>query len=218
MDRFSGSICNPTSKFATRAVDWIAFASYVVPILFVPSLANNVAAAVMSIVRFTQFTQQRRLTDADLQMMDEDLMIWNTYIENLLKTNTIKLSFITPNHHTLLHVTDAIRELGPMHSYSCRGMERSIGGMKKLIRSTRDSGMNARKIMLDMAAMNYIERRSVAVGNTMAFLLGDGTPDDYDNGNNDDNGDDGDDGNNTGSGDDEDNRSSDSDNEWKSDR
>lgn len=155
---FDGSFRYPWSKFTTRAVDWITLVCYVVPTLVVPSIAEeNTVTAVMALVRFVQMTQQRKLTERHLDQMDRDLQCWNTFLDHQQTAQKITYNFTTPNHHLLRHITQCIRKLGPMSSYSCRSMERSIGGMKQLIRANKDSGINAMNIMVDLAALTYID-------------------------------------------------------------
>jgi hypothetical protein len=168
---FNGSFRFPWSKYTTRAVDWIDLVRFVVPALIIPSLTDYEAQnALLSLVRFVQRTQCRQLTEDDLQHMDGDLLIWNTYVERMQQANRIARGFVKPNHHYLTHVTEAIRHLGPLCSYSTRSMERSIGGLKQLTRSNKDSGANAMNVMMDLAALAYMDQR-YGVGNDLRMSI-----------------------------------------------
>ncbi|KAI8331388.1 hypothetical protein BC941DRAFT_475014 [Chlamydoabsidia padenii] len=67
-----------------------------------------------------------------------DLWHWNYHLQSMLDRKIIDHKFSTPNHHYMQHVTEAIRRLGHLAGYSTRCMERSIGAIKKIIKSNRD--------------------------------------------------------------------------------
>ncbi|SAM01866.1 hypothetical protein [Absidia glauca] len=171
MSEFHGSFRVPWSKYSTRAVDWIDLVRYVFPALVVPSLPPVAASGVMAIIRFVQLTQRKQITSNDIRMMDEDLNTWNLFIEQMQLESVVARHFITPNHHYLLHVTSAIKNLGPMYSCSTRLMERSIGVLKKAIRSTTDSGANGVNVMVDMSALVYLQRQSKSLGYALDVVL-----------------------------------------------
>ncbi|SAM06222.1 hypothetical protein [Absidia glauca] len=199
---FHGSFRVPGSRYSVRAVDWIDLVRYVLPALVVPSLSSDAVTAVMAVVRFVQLTQRKRITEEGLLMMDEDLLTWNDFIELMQQNLIVGRNFVTPNHHYLSHVTEAIRQLGPMYSYSARSMERSIGTLKRLIRSKQDSGINGINVMLDLSALAYVELLGdldLKVYDNEVYEYGDDDDNDDDNDGNDDD----DDGNDDSSEDDE---------------
>ncbi|SAM02425.1 hypothetical protein [Absidia glauca] len=200
---FHGSFRVPGSRYSVRAVDWIDLVRYVLPALVVPSLSSDAVTAVMAVVRFVQLTQRKRITEEGLLMMDEDLTTWNDFIELMQQNLIVGRNFVTPNHHYLSHVTEAIRQLGPMYSYSARSMERSIGTLKRLIRSKQDSGINGINVMLDLSALAYVDLLGdldLKVYDNEVYEYGD----DDDNDDDDDGNDDDDDGNDDSSEDDDD--------------
>ena len=61
-----------------------------------------------------------------------------------------------PVVHYLTHIPLMIRKQGPLRVYSARSMERSIGNLKKMIKSKVEAGTNASNIVERNAFFNYV--------------------------------------------------------------
>ncbi|SAM04433.1 hypothetical protein [Absidia glauca] len=154
---FDGSFRTPHSKYTTRSVDYLALISYVVPALFVAELRTAEAKhALLSVVKFLQLAQLRSITEQQLNIMDEHLQVWNDYLQAQVNDQKLTITVYKPNYHYLQHVTAMIRQLGPLYSVSTRCLERTIGRYKKMLKSTKDSGVEAGNVLLTSAATNYV--------------------------------------------------------------
>lgn len=60
----------------------------------------------------------------------------------------------TVNNHYLSHLSLLIREMGPLRSFSCRSMERTIKKYTNLIKSTTKTGVNASNVLRWQANLN----------------------------------------------------------------
>jgi hypothetical protein len=60
------------------------------------------------------------------------------------------------SQHYLTHVTDVIKQLGPLRFISARPLERTIGEVKKLIKSNAKPKENAENVMIDHYSNAYM--------------------------------------------------------------
>lgn len=72
----------------------------------------------------------------------------------------ITAAVFKPTMHYLNHIVLMIEQLGPMSVYSCRCLERSIGQIKKLIRSRVKTGANAGNVIHRLALSSYLKQLS----------------------------------------------------------
>jgi hypothetical protein len=134
----------------------------------------------MALIKVVQRTQVLELDDDDVQEIDEDLGVWNTFISTYINSGIIKRSFSTPNHHYLLHIAETIQHLGPLRFLSTRCMERTIGEYKKEIKSTKDTGINASNVLYTRSAINFMQQHHLLERrkNTISNLNNDDDSDD----------------------------------------
>ncbi|ORY97174.1 hypothetical protein BCR43DRAFT_513606 [Syncephalastrum racemosum] len=83
---------------------------------------------------------------------------WNDYLKGLTNEGRLQQAFFTINHHYFTHTPELIRNMGPMNTYSTFANERTIGEYKRQIRSKKLPATNAANIMVNLAALNRIDR------------------------------------------------------------
>ncbi|SAM09806.1 hypothetical protein [Absidia glauca] len=154
----------PAKQRSHRAVDWIGLLSFIFPALIISRMHMDCIDPTIAIITFIQYTQQHELTYDDLDIMDNCLHTFNLFVANAIHNNTIHVSFLTPTVHYLKHITHTIRALGPPRYYSTRCMERTVGVLKKSIRSTTEPGVNAMNVLTDRSALAYLDRLGVLEG------------------------------------------------------
>jgi hypothetical protein len=69
--------------------------------------------------------------------------VWFAYLDTLLDDDAISRTLFTFNHHALSHLPHLIKVLGSIRAVSARGLERKIGVVKRVVRSTNKAGVNA---------------------------------------------------------------------------
>lgn len=147
-----------------RSVDWIDFIMYILPTTVYEALqrqkrdvirrqtasrtpilaevsaeaTDKACQALINLSRACRITEQYRISDNDLDVLQNLINNWQQYLIDNFKTNVF-----TINMHYLYHVCDAIRHLGPLRLVSARPMERMIGKMKDGIKSRQNPGANA---------------------------------------------------------------------------
>lgn len=69
--------------------------------------------------------------------------MWFGYLDTLLDDDAISRTLFTFNHHALSHLPHLIKVLRSIRAVSARGLERKIGVVKRVVRSTNKAGVNA---------------------------------------------------------------------------
>jgi hypothetical protein len=84
------------------------------------------------------------------------LISWSEYLVAQVAGGKLPVDVFTPNQHYLQHLTTMIRHLGPPFAYGARCLERTIGGYKRVLKSTKDTGVEVTNVLVEKAAMNHI--------------------------------------------------------------
>lgn len=69
--------------------------------------------------------------------------MWFSYLDTLLDEDAISRTLFTFNHHVLSHLPHLIKVLGSLRAVSARSLERKIGVVKRVVKSTNKAGVNA---------------------------------------------------------------------------
>ncbi|KAL9553099.1 hypothetical protein MBANPS3_003442 [Mucor bainieri] len=117
-----------------KAVDICDYFLHVVPTMFVPELVDAGArTALIALTRGRAIALSWEITANDLVEMDQCLNKFFVYCNQQTAAENLSRAVYTPMLHYLTHLSATIRSLGPMPSYSCRSLERSIGYFKTLM-------------------------------------------------------------------------------------
>lgn len=81
---------------------------------------------------------------------------WHTFLLEEIENKRLSKSVFRSVNHYLCHIPYVIRNLGPMRSFSTRPLERTIGKFSKLIKSRKDSGVNAGNVIERIATRQYV--------------------------------------------------------------
>lgn len=154
-----------------RGVDYMVFLKFVVPTLLVEQLqvqednkkvrkqkkedVKIAITALNAISKVCCIATQHVITNDELLEIDRLVIVWQDFLRSNMPANVFSI-----NQHYLSHLTDVIREVGPLPQVICRSMERRIGRIKKKINSTFNPEKNAENIFINEAYRNYDKRCS----------------------------------------------------------
>lgn len=98
------------------------------------------------------------------------LKLWNTFLTEEINEERIKHGVFKPTQHYLNHIPFMIRKQGVLKSYSAFSMERSIGVIKRVLKSRSSVAANAGNILERSTLYNYIISSNINVKEKINLL------------------------------------------------
>ncbi|ORX49546.1 hypothetical protein DM01DRAFT_1107571 [Hesseltinella vesiculosa] len=111
-----------------RSKDVLGLFKYIVPTLVIPAIERPSSRGGLSaLCRIFRLMGQREISDSQLDRLKSDIDRWTTFLHDEHLSNAAAVRFHT-NHAFPAACPEVIRMIGPPFAYSCRTLERTIGG------------------------------------------------------------------------------------------
>ncbi|SAM08341.1 hypothetical protein [Absidia glauca] len=120
-----------------RAVDWINFVLFVVPTLLAPSLYyDNTREILSNLIIAMHLCLSWKVDQEDRIFIKSSISRFQSFLYTQIQLENLLRNCFTSNIHYLGHIAMIIERLGPLQTYSCRQLERTIGHYKHRTIST----------------------------------------------------------------------------------
>ncbi|SAM04410.1 hypothetical protein [Absidia glauca] len=128
---FNGNWDNIEKHQAARAVDWMDFLLFVVPTLIIPSLHYPEAREKLkNLIISIHLCLRWELSTSDILFIQKSIDSFQEFLIERIQLETLNRRCFKINIHYLGHIAYMVQRLGPLPSYSCRPLERTIGYYK----------------------------------------------------------------------------------------
>jgi hypothetical protein len=141
-----------------RAVDWLFFLRYSLSTTIVDFLYKDIRSKVLLISRICNLTCQREIKKSDITKLKRYITEWLDWLSSLVVSGVLNYWVFTINQHFLLHLPKLIKKMGPMPNYGAFPVERCIQENKGMQRSNRDPHANSGNVLIELAAIHWMQR------------------------------------------------------------
>ncbi|CAO3658608.1 unnamed protein product [Rhizopus stolonifer] len=157
---FSGSFekLNDNTKYLYKSIDCIDFLCEVVPTIVAPLFSNpHTKMALTSLSMACKMANQFEITASELTSIKRNLEVWLNFLDTQIDTKCLSKTVYRINQHHLSHIPFIIQKMGLLRYYSLRPMERTIGRVKRSVRSRCSAGINSGNVLECTAIFQFLE-------------------------------------------------------------
>jgi hypothetical protein len=162
-----------------RGIDFLDWMLYAVPSIIVPMFGDRpeTQKPIMKLVEGLTILVEWHIDSVMLDRMDKYVNIllhvdlyyqfilfsfffrclreWHDFLKAEIEGKHLCVSVFTSNQHTICHLKQTIKTLGPLRAYSTRSLERTIGRYKKYITAKNNMNVNVGKALERLAIRDY---------------------------------------------------------------
>ena len=154
---------------------------FIVPTVIVEHIKDQEARdAPVALSQSCTIVFQNAITTSELRELDKRVQCWLGTLVKYVDLGHVSEKIFTINQHYLRHLKEIIITMGPPRMYSTFSNERTLGEIKRKVKSPSAPGKKAGNIMVELAAMRFNERHvttttTTATANDVRTILTDST-------------------------------------------